>query len=161
MASTLCESRRRGVALTVAVVGWLAFASCAVGSALHEQPLGASKGTTGQGLPISLTAVRFLPAKHYYGRTVRFKARLTCTENGIIDRMTDGPFIVDVKPNHQGEFTTSSTFEADDFPARASVSGQVGNHQASGTLRVTTTLFASSLPDGIACHSGRVTWRAA
>jgi hypothetical protein len=159
--STLGGSRRCRGLLPLALIGSVAFAASAMGSASHEPPLGALRGVTGQGLPISLTAVQFLPAKHYYGRAIHFEARLTCTENGIPSRMTAGPFILDVKPNHQSEFTTSSTFEAGDFPASASVSGRVGNHQASGRLRVTITLFASSGPaDGIPCDSGRVTWKA-
>ncbi len=135
-------------------------AASAMGAPARERTLGALKGTTAQRLPVSLTAVQFLPAKHYYGRAIRFKARLTCTENGIRSQMTGGPFIVDVKPDRQGKFSSSSSFEADDFPAHASVSGQIGNHLASGTLRITTTLYASSVPNGIPCDSGRVRWKA-
>lgn len=109
---------------------------------------------------MSLTAAHFLRAEHYYGRSIRFKARLTCKENGIPSRMTGGPFVVDVKPNRRGKFTSSATLEADDFPAHAYVSGRIRPHQASGTLRITTTLYASSVPNGIPCDSGRVRWNA-
>jgi hypothetical protein len=131
-----------------------------MGSSPGARTPDALKGTTAQRLPVTLTAVQFLPAKHYWGRAIHFKARLTCTENGIPSQMTAGPFIVDIKPDRLGRFRSSAAFEADDFPTHASVSGQIRNHQASGTLRITTTLYASSVPSGIPCHSGRVTWTA-
>lgn len=120
----------------------------------------ALRGKSAQRLPVSLSAKKYLRAEHARGRVFRLTARLTCSQSGIPSRMTEGPVNIDVVPDRHGSFSATTTFTADDFPAHASVSGRIRGHEASGTLRVTTTPFASSVPNGIPCNSGRVKWKA-
>jgi|HubBroStandDraft_2_1064218.scaffolds.fasta_scaffold924602_1 hypothetical protein len=74
--------------------------------------------------------------------------------------MKAGPVNIDVAPDRQGSFSATRVFTLDDFPAHAWASGRIRGSQASGTLQLTTTLFASSVPKGIPCSSGRVKWTA-
>jgi hypothetical protein len=155
------SARRPGVAAAALLLA-AAGTGVAVQAASAAAPVKvALSGKTSQGIKVSLS-----PPKSFGGRTITYKATMTCSDG---QTFTDDAFSDDVTISKAGHFDLHYTSDAG--ATLTAVQGAVSStgRSASGSLRIVE--FYSETPDAnnnlplmaggpVRCDSGAVTWKA-